>query len=232
MHVEHSQFSVRQRLLFCPVILLLMTCLAILFQEGLASFYSQQTIGFLKFWHQEALTGEWDGKVQPVNYGNAVDGAERALAYSPDNPVFLGHMAKIHDRHAVHDDLAIQNALDVHRRLILLRPAWPYYQADFAVAKARAGELDNEFEQALKDAMRLGPWEKGVLDKVARLGWLYRPQFDSVLQDKIDKNLARYVSAYPWDVIQWGTQEGHLRELCMIFSELAKRGSCRSCLIR
>lgn len=227
MHSRKPCLSNRQRLWVLPVIFFLAVCFVVLFREGLGYLYSQQTVGFLKYWHQEALSEEWDGRIQPTNFINAIEGAERALVYSPDNPFFLGHLVKIHDRQAISGDYFVRNALDIHRKLIRLRPAWPYYRADFAVAKARAGELDDEFEQALKDAMRLGPWEKEVLDKVARLGWLYRSRLGSALQNKIDKNLARYVSAYPRDVIRWGHQEGHLPQLCLIFTDLARFGSCR-----
>lgn len=232
MHSKNSCLSIRQRLSILPAVLFLLLCFSILFQEALGYLYSQQTDGFLKFWHQEALSEEWDGRIQSANYINAVQGAERALTYSSDNPLFLGQLVKVYDRQTVNDGLPIQNALDVYRKLIRLRPAWPYYRADFAVAKARAGELDAQFEQALLDAMRLGAWEKDVLDKVARLGWLYRSRFGSALQSEIDMNLARYVSAYPWDVIRWGHQEGHLPQLCMVFAELAQLGSCRPYVVQ
>lgn len=227
MKTRYSCLSIRQRLLVLPVITLLIICFGFLFKEGLGHLYSQQTVSFLKFWHKETLNEGWDGKIQPVNFINAVNGAERALTHSPDNPLFLGQLAKVYDRQASGDSSFAKESLDIYRKLIALRPAWPYYRADFAVAKARAGELDNEFEQALKDAMRLGPWEKEVLDKISRLGWLYRSRLDSSLHSEIDKNLARYVSAYSWDVIRWGGQEGHLPQLCLIFTELAKLGSCR-----
>ncbi len=232
MKPRYSGLSVRQRLLILPVILLLMACFGILFKEGLGYLYSQQTVGFLKFWHQEALSENWRGRIQPANFIHAVDGADRALEYSPDNPLFFGQLAKIYDRQAINDRDSAKESLDVYRKLITLRPAWPYYRADFAVAKARAGELDDEFEQALKDAMRLGAWEKDVLDKVSRLGWLYRRGFDSGLQSQIDTHLARYVSAYPRDVIRWGDQEGQLPQLCLIFTELAKLSSCRPYVAR
>ena len=232
MRSKINSLSLKLRLSILPVVLFLMVCLGTLFQEGLGYLYSQQTVVFLKFWHQEALSEEWGGRVQPANYMNAVDGARRALVYSPDNPLFLGQLAKIYDRQAISDTLAAQNSLDVYRELIEIRPAWPYYRADFAVAKARAGEFDSEFEQALVDAIRLGPWEKEVLEKVARLGWLYRTTVSSALQIEIDKNFARYVSAYPWDAIRWGQQKGHLQQLCLIFDELARLGSCRQYLVR
>lgn len=202
MYSGNSSLSVRQRLSVLPIILFLMVCFGHLFREGLGYLYSQQSSGFLKFWHQESLDSEWDGRIQSTNYVNAVNGAERVLTYSPHNPLFLGQLVRIHDWQGSNDDLAVQNALDIYRQLILLRPAWPYYRADFAVAKARAGELDNEFKQALLDAMRLGSWEKDVLDKVARLGWLYRSEFDPVLQREIAKNLIRYISAYRWNNIR------------------------------
>ena len=232
MPAQKTNLSIKQRLLILPILVVLIFHAGSLFQEGLGYLYSQQTIGFLNFWHQETLSKEWNGRIQPANFTKAVEGAERALRYSADNPVFTLQLARIFDRQAVHDEASAQDSLNIYRDLMMLRPAWPYYRADFAVAKARAGEFDAEFELALKEAMRLGPWEKDVLDKVARLGWLYRPGLNPSLQQQVDMNLARYVSAYPWDVIRWGEQEGHLPQLCLLFTELARLGSCRRYLIR
>ena len=196
--------------------------------------YSQQTLGFLQYWQQQSTQQDWIGAIDEHHEVQAISGARRAIEQSPENPVLLGQLAKVYSwqtysEHISHLPVS-RDALPVYRQLIRMRPAWPYYRAEFAMAKARTGEIDREFEKAVNEALRLGSWEKEVLQTIATLGWLYHPWLSPQTQRKIDQNLSRFVSAYPWDAIHWGQQQGNLKQLCQRFDSLNRYSACKQYL--
>lgn len=88
---------------------------------------------------------------------HAHDRLELAIALDRENPTHYEYLARWHEMHASHRD-----ALRALRRAASLRPAWPYVWADIARVKLRLGEIDAEFNDAVENAARMGPWEREV----------------------------------------------------------------------
>ena len=66
-------------------------------------------------------------------------------------------------------------ARDAYRRTLELRPLWPYTWARLAYVKLRLLQIDDEFDEALRQAVALGPWRVNVNKTVAEIGliaWL------------------------------------------------------------
>ena len=121
-----------------------------------------------------------------------------------------------------------QKSIAYYKQLIQRRPAWPHGWMNFAVAKARLGELDDEFKNALFQLLKTGPWEKNTrpfLIQLSLLSW-------SVL----DANERRLLTDYfiiaqerrTWGVYQAVTSFGRLGLYCSIVTqEGAKAKFCK-----
>ena len=57
-----------------------------------------------------------------------------------------------------------------YRRAIAERPVWPYAWLGLATAKYEAGQIDAEYDAALRQAARLGPAEQVVQRYIIELG--------------------------------------------------------------
>jgi len=76
-------------------------------------------------------------------------------------------------------DLARRVAVEHYRRSIQLQPTWPHAWMDLANVKFRLAEIDQEFYEAVRNAVKYGPWEPGVQAAVVRLGivlWAELPE--------------------------------------------------------
>ena len=89
---------------------------------------------------------------------------ERAIELDGGNPGHHEYLARWYE-HAG----AYRQALGHFRTALEARPAWPYAWANVARVKLRLGELDGEFDSAMRQAARLGPWERGVQLEVVRI---------------------------------------------------------------
>ncbi|UYM15729.1 hypothetical protein [Endozoicomonas euniceicola] len=69
--------------------------------------------------------------------------------------------------------------LDLIRKAVALRPAWPYGWMFLVEAKARHRQIDEEFNRSLVQAITLGPWEREVMERAARLGHYYQGEVNA-----------------------------------------------------
>jgi hypothetical protein len=106
------------------------------------------------------------------------------------------------------------------------RPGSPYTWANIALLKARLPEPDREFETALRNAARLGPWEPEVQITLADVGFRnwdkVAPETRAALQANVTRAL-RWQAAKLFDLAR---RTGRLDVLC------ATRGVGRSPLAR
>lgn len=68
----------------------------------------------------------------------------------------------------------VQQALELHRYAVSLRPFWPYSWANIALMQAWLGRFDSQWYQAFSQAEQSGAWEVGVnlaLTEAGFLGW-------------------------------------------------------------
>jgi hypothetical protein len=63
-----------------------------------------------------------------------------------------------------------QQALDSTRRMVLIRPSWPYFWNELVRNKAALDQYDEELAGAMERALTLGPWEEPVQSEIAFTG--------------------------------------------------------------
>lgn len=114
----------------------------------------------------------WDSNRRPApaaEWARARESLRAAHALDPRQPAYLEDLARLYEERArglpAGDALAreyLREALGLQRRALARRPGSPYTWANVAQLKARLAEADDEFERALRNAARLGPWEPDV----------------------------------------------------------------------
>ena len=82
---------------------------------------------------------------------------EQAIRLDGGNPAHREYLARLYESRGAH-----RQALENSRASTILRPGSPNAWADIARLKLPLGELDNELDNAIKNAARLGPWEPDV----------------------------------------------------------------------
>jgi len=75
-----------------------------------------------------------------------------------------------------------QQAIIKFRAASQLRPTWPAAWSGLAYAKLVAGELDQEFGQAMQQAAKFGPSRIGINRRLAEIGLIGWPQLTPELQ--------------------------------------------------
>ena len=67
----------------------------------------------------------------------------------------------------------LESAADNFRQALSTRPLWPYSWVNLLTTKDKLGQVDVEFNTALKNAAELGPWERTVQLQVVDSGLRY-----------------------------------------------------------
>lgn len=110
-----------------------------------------------------------------------------------------------------------QNALQAFRQATSVRPSWPYAWSGLAYAKMIAGEYDQEFQQALQQAVHYGPTRIGINRRIAEIGLISWPQLDAeqralVLEQA--SRTARYGRANRTQMFNVAADVGRVELLC------------------
>ena len=132
---------------------------------GLADLYYQPAVGQFKTLRdtKTALSG--------AERQAAESQLRRALALDPNNPFIHEYLASaLQMQGGPARRAALQQAMAHYRRSIALRPVWPYAWLGLATAKYEAGQIDAEYDAALRQAARLGPAEQVVQRYIIELG--------------------------------------------------------------
>ncbi len=149
-------------------------------------------------------------------------GLERAIELDPGNPDHHEYLARWFEYAG-----AYRLALDHLRSSIQRRPAWPYAWAELARVKLRLRELDAEFDHAVRQAARLGPWESGVQLALAQIAM----QADSRLTPQARRAaLGVMGNALKWqerEIANLAVRSGRLDLLCDIPGIAAYRSGLR-----
>jgi len=147
-------------------------CLYLAARMLVADISAYQTNVFLRDWSiRKQLPSEpaWDV---------AQSAANRAVAFFPvRNGAYLDTLGRVHEWR--HFPLAIgiaearpsrEAARDAYRQAVASRPLWPSSWSRLAMAKMKLREFDDEFDQALRNSLTLGPWRVAINYQAARLG--------------------------------------------------------------
>lgn len=103
----------------------------------------------------------------------------------------LFHYQSLISENQLLKNTALNSALNSYRASTKQRPQWPYSWANLALIKALIGELDSEYQHAIRQAALNGPWENGVniaLTEAGLIGWL---RLDRTEQKIITENIQR-----------------------------------------
>ena len=145
-----------------------------------ADIYHHHVNGYLEYW-AEGYKKQGDSfRIPAEELEVALRNASQAVSQQPDDPEQLLLLAKVLQwqpffESGSNDLLARQpNELNLIRKAVALRPAWPYGWITLAEAKARYSEIDDEFNRAFVQAGTLGPWEREVMVRLEMLGEHYQ----------------------------------------------------------
>lgn len=167
-----------------PALVALLLALPLAVSGGrmlLAGIADYQAGAFLVDWERAAA------EPRPRAADIATQAATRAAALYPTaNGRYLQRLGHIqqwrHFRQPFGATLAEPSrraALEAFRAAALARPTWPDNWAALAYAKLYLREFDAEFRHALAQAAHFGPWRIGINRKVAEIGLIAWPQFDT-----------------------------------------------------
>ena len=105
---------------------------------------------------------------------------DSALGWESGNPEYLELKARVLYYRALITNMSDDGLADIaaakalHLQAIQLRPRWPYSWANLVLMKSYLNEFDEEYQEALSNAVRFGPWEQSVhltLSHAAALSW-------------------------------------------------------------
>ena len=187
--------------------ILVLACLAYeVIKIIVSEVYHQHANTYLDYWRDSYQSGKQGDKGEQVSneqLERVQKSIERAMGFQQENPelnasasrmmTWQAYLSRYGD-HEVRD-----RQLELLRKGIQQRPAWPSGWIDLAIAKSWYGELDQEYEQALINSMLLGPWEPKVMRGAAVQYFHYKEFHSSQLSVQLKNSLQRFASAYPDD---------------------------------
>ena len=157
---------------------------------GLADLFAMQPRGAMRLWDSgKAVPGP--GEIEAARRT-----LESALRLEPGDPGIKEELGRVHTRAAIaadsppHVSPHSEIALSYFRAAVRERPVSSYAWAAIATTKWTMRRADAEFERALQEAARLGPWEPEVQLAVADAGL---GSWDSLSEP------ARRASQRPWE---------------------------------
>ncbi|WP_281648209.1 hypothetical protein [Parendozoicomonas sp. Alg238-R29] len=221
-----SSFNIKR----APVLLLLPALMVLIFtsfQQMRASIINSQAQSYLEHWGQSFKEEPQAFSIDEKELQIVEEGVQRVLAIEPDAPEYNLALAKLEDWRVINaqlqqqpiDVVAQEQGLAAYRTAIQQRPAWPYAWSDFAMAKARARQIDQAFFNALERAISLGPWERGVMTTVAQLQGWYAPWLPEQTLQIAQANLQRLALRYPGDAMKIAREQGRTSEICLLLKQ-------------
>lgn len=159
----------------------------------------------------------------PVQWRAAQRPLERAARLDPDNPSHYEEMARWHERYTLRlspkSELARayleQSAADL-RRAAALRPSSPYTWANLAVVLRRLERYDAEFQQAVLNAARLGPWEVAVQLALAYVAFTAPGELAPEGMAAAQRAMANAARRYDKELFDLAAVHGGMAVLCAV----------------
>lgn len=173
-------------------------------KTGLAGFYHFQANSHLELWQHQQLKNP-DFQISNQQYETILAQNHQVLdliKYNADYWTaiadmqlwYLSNTANIppEKQHTIKQDI-----LRAYRTALQQRPTWPYSYANFAVIKARFGEIDAELIHALHQANQRGHHEAEIIRITVELGLILWPQLDINTQKLVANAVERAIT---WDL--------------------------------
>jgi len=146
---------------------------------------------------------------------------QEARALDPGQPSSLEDIARLEELRALplkagdaSARKSLHQALDLQKQAVRLRPGSPYTWTNVAVLKSRLGEIDREFESALRNATLLGPWEPVIQTTLADLSFRHWNSLAPDTQSSLRANMARTVRWQGPSIFNLARRHGRLDVLC------------------
>ncbi|KEA64210.1 hypothetical protein ADIMK_1456 [Marinobacterium lacunae] len=219
---------------FC--VLLLLLCLPMLYLSVtyfLAGVSSAQAEMFLR---------DWSSKKTPPSepaWQAAQAAAERSVSLVPGtNGDYWDRLGRVYEWRYLSQPFGAdsaqasrERALEGYRASVKARPLWPYTWTQLAFIKLRLLQFDDEFDQALVQAFKLGPWRMNVQAQLAEVGMITWPQLNPEQKASTWESLERTLRHSPQRarVLQdLAKRAGLYNELCAALDPalLAQRKWC------
>ena len=156
----------------------------------------------------------------------ALAAAEKAQRSDPVNPnvgeleLDLSLLVAAENREPSRDTSA--KLLPRYRELVALRPRWPYARANLVSAKLRAGQIDHETNQELREMIALGPWEPRLQLLAADILYAYGDALEPASRQALLGALDRAVQWQPHEVMDRGERRGQMPFLCSRYSAASR----------
>jgi tetratricopeptide (TPR) repeat protein len=193
--------------LFSAIILLtLATYVGTLLLANYSAISAQNEI---KIWQQKRIMPDANA------WQEVFDSLQRALRFDPNNPEYLDsiatlyrYKARLYKRQSPQAEKANRKALAHYRHLVTLRPAWPLYWAGLINIKYTLWEVDEEMQEALRNAARLGPLFKSNQKIILRAGFHGWPFIDIETKEAVNDILQRAMQIQPEQIIKQSLEQG------------------------
>ena len=173
-----------------------------------------------------SLMRSWDASRRPAlaaEWTRARESLRAAHALDPRQPAYLEDLARLYEERArglpASDPLAreyLREALGLQRQALGRRPGSPYTWSNVALLKARLAEADGEFEQALRNAALLGPWEPDVQIALADASFSQWRSLPPEAREAMRANAARALQRQDDRLFEVARRTGQLALLCSI----------------
>lgn len=173
-----------------PIFILLVTGLACGFLGA------RLLVADLSAWQASQFVDDWSERRAVASeraWEVAESAASRAIQITPvAMAIHYDRLGRIHEWR--HIDLPFGNAaavesrlaaLEAYRKTLQLRPLWPYTWARLAYIKLRLLQIDAEFDEALRQAVALGPWRSNINKVVAEIGLIAWLELDASQRELI-----------------------------------------------
>ena len=118
------------------------------------------------------------------------------------------------------------------RRALAQRPAWPYFWANLALAKAEAGLFDEEFDRAVRRVYETGPWEPQLQLMMIRLGFVEGSRVGPESRALMDRLMVNAVQTQPLQVMALADSPSQMAQICEVIDNPALERRCAPFLER
>jgi Tfp pilus assembly protein PilF len=146
---------------------------------------------------------------------------QRTLELDPHNPAHSETLARWYERYTLRlsstSSLApayLEQAAAHLRRTLVARPGSPYTWANLALVKLRLEQFDAEFQTAVENAWRLGPWEPEVQLTLAQIAFRAQDRLDPRARDATRSAIQNALRRYDRELFDMARRYGALSLLC------------------
>lgn len=183
-----SHFALR-----IPLIILLLAFAGWAMMTGMAGIYQFQANSYFELWQQQRAKNS-NYNIEEHTYRDVLALYQQSVKLTPYNGDYwtgladmqMWYLANTANLPSMQQQLIKDSVFHAYHTALSQRPTWAYSYANFAVIKARFGEIDTEMMQALHKANQLGQREADVIHITIQLGL--------ILWDKLDKSTQQLVA--------------------------------------